>query len=120
MNWPEWGSLVFGMGVGHAVIDVVLQDPRISSMAMRKDPNGFQSLLYYKGHWPYWLLAHGLLNGWAVTIITDRPDLGMAEAVAHIGIDLGKMKGLYSVHVDQAAHWICKGVWAYLTVTGGL
>ena len=118
MIWPEWASLVFGMGVGHAVIDVYGQDPRLFSMGRFKQVG--HRWADGSVHWPYWLLAHGLLNGWAVLLVTDRVDLGMAETVAHIGIDLGKMRGLYNVHVDQAAHWACKLAWAYLTVKGGI
>ena len=118
MNWVDFAGLMFGMGVGHAVVDCVLQDPGLFQMGKLKQVGS----RWVDGsiHWPYWLLAHGLLNGWAVAIVTDSPILGIAETGAHVSIDLGKMRGVYGVHVDQAAHWACKVAWAYITIKGGV
>jgi hypothetical protein len=69
--------------------------------------------------WYYWLTSHALLHGTAVGVIfrwmgfdwNVVAALAFAETVIHWFIDLGKCEKLYSLHIDQALHIICKIAW---------
>ena len=74
-------SLLLRLGIAHAVTDVVLQDSQSFSMPRRKQPSPGDD------HWPYWLLAHGLLNGAGVYWATGSSFLGLLETVVHTGVD---------------------------------
>lgn len=64
--------------------------------------------------WYYWLSAHAVCHGAAVTFVTGSLGLGLAEVVAHWIIDFAKCEGLFNIHVDQALHLACKVLWVVL------
>lgn len=104
-------SLAWWLVVGHAVADFVLQ---LDSMARGKNrhrrtdpPPG----AVFTPTWVYWLSAHALTHGGTVALVTGSLELGVAEAALHWVIDFGKCENFYGVHVDQAAHLVCKALW---------
>ena len=73
--------------------------------------------------WYYWLTAHALIHGAAVAVVlrwwggidpATAVWFGVAEAVVHWLIDLGKCERLYGIHIDQGLHVGCN------KLTGGL
>ena len=102
--------------VAHAITDCFLQDPKLFSVGYFKNPNNYEANKTFKegGHWPYWLFAHGLMNGLGVAVATGSCTLGIAETIAHSLIDYGKCRKWYNVHIDQFFHLICKIGWAYI------
>lgn len=112
----EWVSLLFWLGVAHAVTDVLLQDPKLVSIGDYKQ-KAYCDAQGWHGHWPYWLLAHGLFNGAGVAIVTGNVLLGIFETMAHSLIDWGKCEQLYDVHIDQLLHLMCKLGWAAIMVS---
>jgi hypothetical protein len=67
----------------------------------------------------YWLSSHAILHGAAVGAVFRWmgfdwyvvTTFAVAETVIHWFIDLGKCEKLYSLHVDQAFHVVCKITW---------
>jgi hypothetical protein len=108
-------ALLFFLIAGHALMDYSLQG---DSMAVCKCPKA-NTPLSASVPWYYWLSSHALLHGSAVGIIFRWMDfdwsvvavLASAETVIHWFVDLGKCEKLYSLHVDQAIHIICKLAW---------
>ena len=101
--------LLWWLIVGHALADFVLQS---STMAMGKSR-------HHRGApgeppWYYWLGAHALMHGGAVTLVTGSAGLGIAESVAHGLIDFGKCEHAYGFNTDQAFHLVCKLVWIWI------
>jgi len=62
--------------------------------------------------WAQCLLAHAMIHGGAVAIVSGSVILGFAEAVAHAVIDYGKSDGWYGFNTDQGLHIACKVAWA--------
>ena len=99
-------SLLWCLVVGHALADFVLQS---SAMAIGKSR-------HHQGApgeppWYYWLSAHALMHGGVVGLVSGSAGLGVAEAVAHWLIDLGKCQKLYGFNTDQIFHLMCKLIW---------
>ena len=93
--------------MGHAVADFALQNQFVADFkSPLKDSSMFGATI-----WPYVLLAHGLIHGAVVTLITGNPWLGVAETIAHSVIDYAKCVKWIGWHQDQIAHLICKIVW---------
>lgn len=88
----------------HALCDFALQD---WTMVQQKNRIAHD---HKKGHWLYWLTAHSLIHGLAVTLILG-PLWGLAETIAHAVIDHQKCEGRTNLHVDQALHVACKLAW---------
>lgn len=99
--------------MGHAIADFALQ-----SDAMAKGKNRNVAPTYIPPGqklqicWPYWLIAHGLIHGSMVTIVTGNVWLGLLEAWCHCLIDFGKCKNAYGIHQDQLMHLLCKIAWS--------
>lgn len=92
---------------GHAVCDYPLQGDFLARGKNHKAPIvGI----------PFWqcLLAHALIHGGMVTLITGSLWLGLAEFAIHCVIDYGKCDGWYGFNVDQGLHVACKIAWAVL------
>jgi hypothetical protein len=90
----------------HFLCDFGLQSDR---MAREKCP-GCDDTLF----WGWWMVSHASIHGLGVALLTDRPGLGLAEAVLHAGIDRMKCAGLYNLAVDQTLHLACKVLWVSL------
>lgn len=69
---------------------------------------------------PWWqcLLAHSLIHGGTVTLITGSVGLGFIEFCVHATIDFQKCKGTFGYNVDQALHILTKLVLYYFYVHG--
>jgi len=96
--------------VGHAVADYPLQG---EAMALEKDRHS-TTPLQAQVPWYYWLSAHSLIHGGAVTLVTGSVWLGLAETAAHWVIDFAKCEKWTNIHQDQAMHAVCKIAWAML------
>ncbi|MEB3322380.1 MAG: DUF3307 domain-containing protein [Synechococcaceae cyanobacterium] len=99
-------SLLLLLAMAHFLCDFGLQGDR---MAREKCPGRDVTLF-----WGWWLLSHSAIHGLAVALLTDRPLLGLAEAVLHAGIDRLKCAGCYNLAVDQVLHLACKALWVAL------
>lgn len=98
-------SVLIKLLMGHAIADFALQSHQMAKGKNRNVPPDYvppgqtpQTI------WPYYLGAHGLIHGAMVTIITGNVWWGMAEALCHSAIDLGKCDNYYGVHEDQTMH----------------
>lgn len=103
------------MVFGHFVMDFWAQSDALAQMKNRnrentRIPPGQKP----QTMWPYALTAHASMHGLAVYLITGSLFLGIAETVAHWAIDFGKCENWYGIHQDQAAHFGCKAIWAFL------
>lgn len=106
-------KLFFLLLCGHALADYALQS---NEMIHRKDP----TRIGVKAHGPWWwtMLAHSLINGGIVTLITGSLFMGITETYIHFSSDTGKCCGYIGVWADQGIHVISKGLYAYLIWRG--
>lgn len=93
--------------LGHSVADFALQSKHAARMKNRNTDEG-------RNIWFQALMAHSLVNGAAVYIITGSMGLGIAETLLHFWIDYGKCDNWYGMTVDQALHIGCKLSWALM------
>ncbi len=56
------------------------------------------------GDWYIWMLAHALICGGGVFLVTGSLTLGVIETVAHFVIDTWKTKDSIGLHADQLLH----------------
>lgn len=96
----------------HALLDFPLQG---DTVAREKDHNSSSELQKHVP-WYYWLSAHALVHGLGVMLVTGSLTLGMLETACHWSIDHGKCNRLYSIHVDQLLHVLCKLAWVTMAV----
>jgi hypothetical protein len=106
----EFLRLFWGMVVGHAVADYPLQNETMATEKDRHSTTPLQAAV----PWYYWLTAHALIHGGAVSLVTGSIWFGLAEMIVHWLLDFGKCEGWTNIHQDQALHIGCKGVWAAL------
>ncbi len=97
----------FYLLVGHALADYALQG---DSMAINKNRHAKTELQKHVP-WYYWMSAHALIHGGAVTLITQSLWLGLAETFCHFLIDYGKCNRLFNINIDQLLHLACKISW---------
>lgn len=113
--------LLWWLMVAHFAGDYWLQTDTI---AKHKNPWSPQPL-HEHVPWYYWMVSHSLMQGGLTAAVLGFSPfavlLGFLESIAHFGIDLGKCRGLYTIHVDQALHALCKITWLALFMfhTGG-
>lgn len=108
-------DLFWWLVVGHAFGDFVAQGEAMAMGKNRHRPAGVGPPAgRFFPAWPYWMSAHALMHGAAVALATQSVPLGVAEAVAHWGIDFGKCEDWYGFHMDQALHILCKVAWVVL------
>lgn len=114
--------MLFFLLAGHALMDYALQSEAMATCKCRRaDGPAARAVPWY-----YWLTAHALLHGAAVGTVLQvgygdwnlAVGFAVAETAAHWAIDLGKCERLYTIHVDQALHVLCKFVWWGL-IAGG-
>lgn len=98
---------------GHALADFPLQG---DTTAVNKNRHAKTEL---QKHVPafYWLGSHAIIHGAAVGLITGSVGLGIAETIMHGMIDFGKCEKLYSIHIDQFLHVLCKIVWLIIMMS---
>lgn len=103
----NWQMVLFLFIAAHAAFDYSLQG---DTVAVNKNPNSKTELQKHVP-WFYWNMSHALVHGGAVALITNSISLGLLETISHFFIDLGKSYKLYSIHVDQLLHLVCKLIW---------
>lgn len=91
-------NILFLLIVGHAVADYGLQTRHI---AENKSP-------YRSPQWFYPLMAHSLIHGGMVFLVTGSTGLGMLETIFHFIIDIFRSTNKISKREDQALHIFCK------------
>jgi len=90
--------------VGHFIADYPLQGDFLSKAKNKK--NTIPGI-------PWWqaMIAHCVIHGGFVGIITGSVLLGIAETVLHFIIDYEKCDGQISYNEDQWMHILCKLAW---------
>ena len=106
------GMICFLLLVGHAVCDYPLQG---DTVALNKNRHAKTEL---QKHVPfyYWLIAHALMHGGTVALITGSVVLGVCETLTHCVIDFLKCEKIFNIHIDQALHFLCKIIWLVLWI----
>lgn len=99
--------LLFKLLAAHALCDFPLQGDYLA-----KGKNPWAPIP--GSPWSILMLAHALIHGGAVAMLTGSVTLGCAETVAHAAIDIAKCRGLISYTTDQGAHVACKIAWTVL------
>ena len=96
-------TTLFWLFVAHACTDVWWQDFRMISMKSIKELDG-----------RVWMLAHALINGAGVAIVTGNPVLGIAETVVHGITDTLKCEHKIGLQMDQSIHLVSKIAWSLI------
>ena len=99
-------TLLFALLVGHALADYPLQGDFLARGKNHKAP--LPGVPFY-----HCLVAHALIHGGMVALLTRNVWLGVAETIVHMAIDYGKCDGRYGLDVDQSLHILCKTVWVF-------
>ncbi len=115
--------MLFFLLAGHALVDFSLQTDAMAVCKCRHAKHPLQQSV----PWYYWLTSHALIHGAMVGAILwcwygDKHlavAFAIAETVIHWLIDFGKCEKLYSVHLDQVLHLLCKLLWWGL-IAGGV
>lgn len=111
-------QMLYFMICGHALADFALQS---DAMARGKNRNRQNEVapppgVQFQPTWYYWLTGHALIHGLMVSFATGIWWLGCFEAIAHWLIDFGKCDKKYGVNTDQAFHFACKILWAFIAI----
>jgi hypothetical protein len=104
-----FAKLLWLLLVAHILCDFQLQGPSISQAKNHKTATTGLP-------WQGVMMAHGMIHGAAVILLTGSLMLGAIECVAHMTIDYIKNDGLISFKADQALHVACKVVYAVIIV----
>ncbi len=110
-------SLFFQFLVGHALGDYVFQRD-IMARSKSRHADIYKTAGPGFPGWYYWLLAHALVHGGAVFLISGSALLGIIETVLHTIIDYCKCEHWISLHLDQALHILCKVAYVYVIYQG--
>lgn len=118
----DFAAMGFGLIVAHAICDTALQS---DSMARGKNRRrAVERASKYSPAWFHWLLAHALIHGGAVALVTGVWWLGAAETVCHAAIDYNKCEDRFGMTTDQVLHYVCKALWLGIAIAvnapGGL
>lgn len=95
---------------GHALCDYPLQGDFLAKGKNHKAP--FAGMAAWQ-----LLLAHCLIHMGMVLLITGSAWLALAEMVIHYATDYAKCDGRITFNQDQAIHYGCKVLWAWIAVT---
>ena len=110
-------SLFFQFLVGHALGDYVFQRD-IMARSKSRHADIYKTAGPGFPGWYYWLLAHALVHGGAVFLISGSALLGIIETVLHTIIDYCKCEHWISLHLDQVLHILCKIAYVYVIYQG--
>lgn len=99
--------IFFLLLAAHALCDYPLQGDYLATGKNHRSP-------LPGSPWFLLLIAHALIHGGAVALITGNVWLGCAETVAHAAIDFAKCDGRIGYTTDQGAHVACKVAWTVL------
>lgn len=97
--------------VGHAVADYPLQGDFLAKAKNRTAPiPGIP--------WTDAMLAHVVMHGGVVWLLTQSLWLGLAEAAVHFIIDDAKCRGRIGFRTDQLLHLAFKALWVGAVALG--
>ncbi len=99
--------LFYQLLIGHALADFVLQGETMAVYKNRRVRAGLERGPGFPP-WYYWLLAHALIHGGFVYLLTGSWILGLVETALHTVIDFAKSEHKINFHQDQALHIACK------------
>lgn len=102
-------TILFLLCVGHSLADYPLQGDFLAQGKNRNTAIG-------KIFWPYCLSSHATIHAGFVFVITGSMWLAVAEFVIHATTDWLKCENKISMFTDQIVHYICKILWAILTL----
>lgn len=89
----------------HFLCDYPLQGEFLAQAKNRNTPLG-------KIFWPRALIAHSVIHGGAVLLVTGSLLCAVCEVVIHAVTDYLKCESKISINADQAIHVACKLAWA--------
>ena len=104
--------------IGHAVMDFPLQGEFIATgknwrlLEKLKDPARPPQI------WIWCMIAHCLMQGASVWVVTGSFLIGLIELTLHWFIDVAKCSGKTSFHQDQGMHYLCKLAYAAALYAG--
>src|SRR5260221_432167 len=101
-------GLLLLLFAGHALCDYPLQRDFLAKGKNHKAP--FPGMAAWQ-----LLLAHCLIHCGMVLLITGSVWMALAELVIHYVTDYSTCDGKISFNQDQAIHYGCKILWAFLT-----
>ncbi len=104
---PPPGPLFFDLLVGHALADYPLQGDFLA-----RAKNWHTAIPGID--WWIALLAHSLIHGGTVALITGSIGLGLVEILVHFAIDWQKCAGRTTFRQDQLLHILCKAFYCLL------
>ncbi len=104
--------LFFLLLCGHALADFSLQTDVMAKGKNRHNKTTPPPGAKYQPTWKYWLSAHALINGLAVSLITGIWWFGVLEAIIHWLTDFMKCDNRFGIHTDQSIHILSKFYWA--------
>ncbi len=107
-------EILFWLLVGHAVADFALQSDWMARYKCRHNKEAAVLSSRPELIWIHVLTAHSLIHGGAVMLVTGSIWFGLAETVAHWGIDFAKGEEWIGFHTDQMLHIGCKILWFLL------
>lgn len=99
--------------VGHFIADYPLQGEFLAKAKNRKRP--VKGVPWYQA-----LIAHSMIHGGAVYIITGNPFLFLLEVFLHFLIDDAKCQSKLDFNTDQALHIGCKLLYFAILLPFGL
>lgn len=91
----------------HCLADFPLQGDFLAQAKDRRSAIG-------RTVWPECLIAHAVIHGGAVLLVTASPLLAIYETASHAAIDYAKCEKWISFRTDQVLHVLCKVVWVLL------
>lgn len=98
--------------MGHALADFALQSDAMAKGKNRHNKTTPPAGQKYVPCWLYWLIAHALIHGGVVWLITNSPFFGIIETLLHFCIDGLKCEGFTNPHEDQAFHVALKLIYS--------
>ncbi len=97
-------NLFWWLMVGHVLCDYPLQGDFLAKGKNHTNP--LPGIPFN-----HCLIAHALIHGGMVALVTGKIELGCLEFVCHAWIDFGKCDGFFGYNFDQFLHVLCKFVW---------
>ena len=105
----ELTNLVLLLLFAHALADYPLQGDFLAKAKNRVAP--LPGVPWYQA-----MLAHSVIHGGFVYVITGSATLGVLEVVTHFIIDDLKCQNEISFNMDQGLHMACKVIWVCFTL----
>ena len=97
-------SLIWWLLCAHALCDFSLQTDSMAKGKNRHNVTTPPAGQKFVPCWEYWLSAHALIHGGAVTLVTSSVPLGILAAAIHWVVDFLKCDNWTNPHIDQAIH----------------